>query len=168
MTANKTEVATLAGGCFWGMEDLLRKEPGVIKTVVGYTGGTKAQPRYEDVKQGNTGHAETGEITFDLSKYSFEKILLFFFKVHDPTTSNRQGNDIGSQYRSAIFYHSEAQKKTAEQVKNRVEVSGKWKRPVVTEIVAATTFYPAEDYHQDYLQKNPGGYTCHYVREISF
>lgn len=163
-----TAKATLAGGCFWGVEELLRKQPGVLKTIVGYTGGVTDNPTYNDVKKGTTGHAESVEIVFDPKKTTYEQILLFFFTMHDPTTPNRQGNDRGTQYRSAIFYHDDEQKKTAEKVKERVQKSGKWKGTVVTEIVPATKFYPAEDYHQDYLQKNPGGYTCHYVREFSF
>jgi methionine-S-sulfoxide reductase len=158
------EKATLAGGCFWGVEELIRQQPGVVSTVVGYTGGDVANATYEN----HEGHAEAVEITFDPARTSFENILLFFFKMHDPTTVNRQGNDVGSSYRSAIFYHSEAQRQTAEKVKARVDKSGAWKRPVVTEIVPAKTFWTAEDYHQDYLQKHPHGYTCHYVRNISF
>ncbi|HEY3448641.1 MAG TPA: bifunctional methionine sulfoxide reductase B/A protein [Myxococcales bacterium] len=162
----ETEVATLAGGCFWGMEELLRKIPGVLSTRVGYTGGKLANPKYEDTHDGLSGHAESVEITFDPKKVSYAELLeKWFFRMHDPTTRNRQGNDIGSQYRSAIFFHSEAQKRVAEEVKAKVDKSGKWKRPVVTEIVPASTFWLAEDYHQDYLQKNPGGYTCHYLRE---
>ncbi|MGZ7040317.1 MAG: peptide-methionine (S)-S-oxide reductase MsrA [Thermoanaerobaculia bacterium] len=164
MTA-KQEVATLAGGCFWGVEELIRKMPGIIDTTVGYTGGTLANPRYEDLKKGSSGHAETVEIVFDPERISFEEILNFFFRFHDPTTKNRQGNDIGTQYRSAVFYHDEAQRETAERVKKEVDASGKWPRPVVTEIVPATEFWPAEDYHQDYLQRIPWGYNCHYVRE---
>lgn len=163
--ATQTAVATLAGGCFWGMEDLLRKEPGILETRVGYTGGFTPNPVYDVVKTGSTGHAEAIEIKFDPSKTSFEKILAFFFRIHDPTTKNRQGNDIGSQYRSAIFYHDDAQKKVAEEVIARVNASKKWKAPIVTEVTAAREFYPAEDYHQDYLVKNPGGYTCHYIRD---
>ncbi len=162
------EVATLAGGCFWGMEDLVRERPGVIKTIVGYTGGTTRNPVYEDVHTGTTGHAEAIEVTFDPTKTTFEALLKFFFTIHDPTTANRQGNDIGTQYRSAIFYHGEAQRKTAEKVKAEVEASGKWKRPLTTEIAEASTFWPAEDYHQDYLKKHPGGYTCHFVRPFTF
>jgi peptide methionine sulfoxide reductase msrA/msrB len=162
------EVATLAGGCFWGMEDLVRERPGVLKTTVGYTGGTTANPVYEDVHTGSTGHAEAIEVTFDPTKTTFEALLKFFFTIHDPTTPNRQGNDLGTQYRSAIFYHSEAQKQTAEKVKAEVEASGKWKRPITTEIAPASTFWLAEDYHQDYLKKHPGGYTCHYVRPFTF
>nr|WP_306601653.1 bifunctional methionine sulfoxide reductase B/A protein [Geothrix sp. 21YS21S-2] len=168
MKPSPKEVATLAGGCFWGMEDLVRERPGVIKTIVGYTGGTTQHPVYEDVHTGTTGHAEAIEVTFDPSKTTYEALLKFFFTIHDPTTANRQGNDIGTQYRSAIFYHDEAQRKTAEKVKAEVEASGKWKRPITTQIAAAATFWPAEDYHQDYLKKHPGGYTCHFVRPFSF
>jgi peptide methionine sulfoxide reductase msrA/msrB len=159
------ETAVLAGGCFWGMEDLLRKLDGVLSTEVGYTGGTTRAPRYEDVKKGSTGHAEAIRIDFDPTRISYEQLLGWFFRIHDPTTANRQGNDIGSQYRSAIFYASEAQRAIAEAVKARVDASGKWKRPVVTEIVPAAEFTSAEEFHQDYLEKHPGGYTCHYVRD---
>lgn len=159
------EIATLAGGCFWGMEEILRKIPGILSTVVGYTGGKTTAPTYETVKRGDTGHAESIQITFDPSVISFEEILGVFFRMHDPTTSNRQGNDLGSQYRSAIFFHDEKQKEIAERVKERVNKSGKWKLPVVTEITLATPFYVAESYHQKYLEKNPGGYTCHYLRD---
>ena len=159
-----TETATLAGGCFWGVEELIRQLPGVLDTTVGYTGGSLENPRYEHVKTGKTGHAESLQIVFDPTKISYQQVLEYFFRLHDPTTANRQGNDVGSQYRSAIFYHSDEQKKVAESVKKSVDASGKWKRPIVTEIVAATPFYSAEDYHQDYLRKNPNGYTCHYLR----
>ncbi len=159
------ETATLAGGCFWGMEDLVRKIPGVVSTEVGYTGGTLMNPTYEDVKKGNTGHAEAVRVVFDPARVSYEQILGFYFRMHDPTTPNRQGNDIGSQYRSSIFVHSEAQRKIAETTRENVNKSGKWKRPVVTDIVAAGPFYAAENYHQDYLVKNPGGYTCHFLRD---
>jgi methionine-S-sulfoxide reductase len=159
-----TETATLAGGCFWGVEELIRQLPGVLDTTVGYTGGAFENPRYENVKTGKTGHAESLQIVFDPTKISYQQVLEYFFRLHDPTTANRQGNDVGSQYRSAIFYHSDEQKKVAESVKKSVDASGKWKRPIVTEIVAATPFYSAEDYHQDYLRKNPNGYTCHYLR----
>jgi methionine-S-sulfoxide reductase len=164
----KTETATLAGGCFWGMEEILRKTPGIIETSVGYTGGLTDSPVYEVVKQGNSGHAESVQIQFDPEKITYEEILKLFFKMHDPTTVNQQGNDRGSQYRSAIFFHNESQKKTALKVKELVDKSGQWKKPVVTEIVEAKKFYPAEDYHQKYLEKNPGGYTCHFVRKIKF
>jgi peptide methionine sulfoxide reductase msrA/msrB len=161
----QTEIATLAGGCFWGMEEILRKIPGILETEVGYTGGFVPNATYELVKKGDTGHAESIQIKFDPQIISYETVLTYFFRMHDPSTRNRQGNDVGTQYRSAIFFHSEKQKKTAEQVKDTVNKSGKWKAPVVTEIVAASAFYPAESYHQDYLQKNPGGYTCHYLRD---
>jgi methionine-S-sulfoxide reductase len=161
-----TEVAYLAGGCFWGMEDILRKVPGVIETEVGYAGGTTQSPRYEDVKTGRTGHAEAIRIVFDPKKVTYAELLeKWFFKMHDPTTADRQGNDVGTQYRSAIFVASEEQRATAEAVKQRVNATGKWKRPIVTQIVKAGPFTPAEDYHQDYLDKNPGGYTCHYLRD---
>lgn len=161
----KTEIATLAGGCFWGVEELIRNLNGVIDTEVGYTGGNTENPVYDVVKMGKSGHAEAIQIEFDPAIISYEDILNFFFKIHDPTTLNRQGNDIGSQYRSAIFYHSEEQKSIAVSVKEKVNASGKWPKPLVTEIVPASTFYSAENYHQDYLQKNPGGYTCHFIRE---
>ncbi len=164
-TPEKTEIATLAGGCFWGMEDILREIPGVLDTEVGYTGGTLANPTYPDVSRGDTGHAESIQVTFDPSRVSYEEILGFFFRMHDPTTKNRQGNDRGSQYRSAIFYHDAAQREIAERVKAEVDASGKWKNPIVTEIVEATPFYSAEEYHQDYLEKHPNGYTCHYLRD---
>jgi len=157
----KEELATLAGGCFWGMEDLLRKQPGVLGTEVGYTGGTVAKATYEH----HEGHAEAVQIRFDPSKTTYEALLRFFFRMHDPTTLNRQGNDTGSSYRSAIFFHSEAQRLAAEKVKAEVDASGKWKRPIVTEITAAGPWWRAEDYHQDYLIKHPGGYTCHWVRD---
>ena len=157
-----TETATLAGGCFWGVEELVRKLDGVVDSTVGYAGGSLVNPRYEDVKKGKTGHAESLQIVFDPSKISYDEILDFFFRLHDPTTSNRQGNDIGTQYRSAIFYHDEAQRDAAERAKQRNQP--KWPRPIVTEIVPFTNFYSAEDYHQDYLQKHPHGYTCHYLR----
>jgi len=156
----QVETATLAGGCFWGMEELLRQQPGVIATEVGYTGGKVANANY----QNHEGHAEAIQIRFDPARTTYEALLRFFFRMHDPTTLNRQGNDIGSSYRSVIFYHSAEQKRVAEQVKAAVDASGAWKQPIVTEITAAGPWWTAEEYHQDYLQKNPGGYTCHYVR----
>jgi peptide methionine sulfoxide reductase msrA/msrB len=162
---NKLETATLAGGCFWGVEEILRKLPGVQEVQVGYTGGKTVNPSYKEVCSGTTGHAEAVEIVFDPAKLSFEQLLGIFFRMHDPTTLNRQHNDVGTQYRSAIFYHSEAQKQVAEKVKEQVNQSGKWSKPIVTEITAATAFYSAEDYHQDYLQKHPDGYNCHYLRD---
>jgi peptide methionine sulfoxide reductase msrA/msrB len=160
------ETAILAGGCFWGMEDLLRKIPGVLEIQVGYTGGKTANPTYSDVHEGTTGHAEAVRLVFDPSKLSYADLLeKHFFRMHDPTTKNRQGNDVGSQYRSAIFVTSPAQRKIAEEAKARAAKSGRWKNPIVTEIVDAGTWTPAESYHQDYLQNNPGGYTCHYMRD---
>jgi len=160
------ETIVLAGGCFWGMEDILRKIPGVIETEVGYAGGATKSPSYETVKTGRTGHAESVRIVFDPRKLSLETLLeKWFFKMHDPTTKDRQGNDVGTQYRSAIFVSTPEQRKVAEAVKARVNASGKWRAPVVTEIANAGEFTKAEDYHQDYLEKHPGGYTCHFVRE---
>jgi peptide methionine sulfoxide reductase msrA/msrB len=161
----RREEAILAGGCFWGVEEILRDIPGVIETEVGYTGGSTTHATYSDVHTGRTGHAESVRIVFDPDKLSYEDLLGWFFRLHDPTTMNQQGNDIGTQYRSAIFYESEEQRKTAEKVKARVDASGKWKRPVVTQIVPKSEFWTAEEYHQDYLQKNPGGYTCHFLRD---
>ncbi|HYI13243.1 MAG TPA: bifunctional methionine sulfoxide reductase B/A protein [Thermoanaerobaculia bacterium] len=158
------KVATIAGGCFWGVEELLRAMPGVTDTEVGYTGGDVQNATYRN----HEGHAEAVKITYDPARISYEDILEFFFKLHDPTTLNRQGNDVGTSYRSAIFFHDDEQRQAAERVKAKVEKSGAWKRPVVTEIVPAKAFWSAEDYHQDYLQKNPGGYTCHYVRPVKF
>jgi peptide-methionine (S)-S-oxide reductase len=157
-----TETATLAGGCFWGVEELVRKLPGVVDTTVGYAGGTLDNPVYEDVKTGRTGHAESLQIVFDPAKISYDEILDFFFRLHDPTTANRQGNDIGTQYRSAIFYHDDAQRDAAKRAIDRAQP--KWPRPIVTEVVPFTNFFEAEDYHQDYLQRKPNGYTCHYLR----
>ena len=158
------ETAILAGGCFWGMEEIIRKIPGVVKTAVGYSGGNTKDPTYEDVCTGTTGHAEAIQVVFDPARLSYEALLDYFFRMHDPTTLNQQHNDIGTQYRSAIFYASEEQKEAAERVKARWAKSGKFDGPITTEITAATTFYPAEDYHQKYLVKHPGGYTCHVLR----
>lgn len=162
------ETATLAGGCFWGVEELLRSQPGVIETMVGYTGGKSEQPTYNLVKTGASGHAEAVRILFDPKKFSYENLLILFFKLHDPTTQNRQGNDIGTQYRSAIFFETEDQHIVAEKVRARVDKSGAWKKPVVTEVTKASPFWRAEEYHQKYLQKDPGGYTCHFVRDLKF
>jgi len=159
------ETAVLAGGCFWGMEEILRQIPGVVETQVGYTGGKTGHPTYEDVHTGSTGHAEAVKIVFDPAKLSYDDLLeKWFFRMHDPTTRNRQGNDVGTQYRSAIFVTSPEQRKVAEQAKAHAQASGRWKAPIVTEIVDAGAFTPAEDYHQKYLEKNPGGYSCHYMR----
>ncbi len=155
------ETAVFAGGCFWGMEEILRRVPGVLQTTVGYTGGTTPNPTYKQVCTGQTGHAEAIEIVFDPAKISYEKLVGVFFRMHDPTTLNRQHNDAGTQYRSAVFYLDDRQRETAEAVKAKVDKSGRWKRPIVTEITAVSTFFPAEAYHQNYLIKNPGGYNCH-------
>lgn len=162
------EVATLAGGCFWGVEELLRLEKGVVDSFVGYTGGELKNPTYNDVKKGTTNHAEAVQVLFDPQQTTFENILLFFFQMHDPTTVNQQGNDRGTQYRSAIFYHDAVQKEVAHKVIDRVNTSGAWKKPVVTEVVPYSHFWKAEDYHQKYLIKNPDGYTCHWVRDVRF
>lgn len=163
-----SEVSYLAGGCFWGMEELIRKLPGVQEVQVGYMGGTIKNATYNIVKTGSSQHAETVKVVFDPKKLKFEDLLLFFFKIHDPTTINRQGNDVGTQYRSVIFYTSEAQKEDAQRVINRVDKSKAWKNPVVTQVIKAEEFWKAEEEHQDYLQKHPSGYTCHYPRDIKF
>ena len=164
--ASTLETAILAGGCFWGMEEILRKIPGVVSTDVGYAGGASFGVSYEEVRGGGTGHAEAVRILFDPARITYAELLeKWFFRMHDPTTANRQGNDVGPQYRSAIFTTSPEQKRIAQAVKARVDDSGKWKRPLVTEISEAGPFTRAEEHHQDYLQKNPGGYTCHYLRD---
>ena len=163
--ASMHATAILAGGCFWGMEEIIRKIPGVIKTTVGYSGGTTANPTYEEVCAVGMGHAEAIQVEFDSARLSYEALLDYFFRMHDLTTLNRQHNDVGTQYRSAVFYTSEAQKQTAERVKAMWDKSGKFSRPITTEITAATKFYSAEDYHQKYLVKHPGGYTCHVLRD---
>ena len=164
----KLETATFAAGCFWGTEEFFRKIPGVIHTEVGYTGGTTQNPKYDEMHDGHTGHAESVELQFDPKQVSYETLLDLFFKMHDPTTLNRQGNDEGTQYRSAIFYHGDEQKKTALAFKEKVEKSKAWKKPIVTEISEAKKFWPAEEYHQKYLIQHPGGYDNHYLRKISF
>ena len=160
----KTETAHLAGGCFWGMQDLYRRLPGVISTRVGYAGGTTPNATYRDVKTGTTGHAEAIEVVFDPAQTGYREILEFFFQIHDPTTPDRQGNDLGSQYRSAIFWHDESQKQTALDTIADVEASGLWPGKVVTEVAQAGAFWEAEPEHQDYLLRYPGGYTCHVPR----
>jgi peptide-methionine (S)-S-oxide reductase len=157
---NETETAVLAGGCFWGMEDLLRKSEGVLKTRVGYTGGTNEYPTYWN----HPGHAEAVEIVFDPDEINYRDLLEFFFQVHDPTTLNRQGNDVGTSYRSAIFYNSQEQRDVATALIKEIDESGRWPGTVLTEVTPAGTFWEAEPEHQDYLVKNPTGYTCHYVR----
>ncbi len=151
--------AVLAGGCFWGMEDLMRKQPGVINTIVGYTGGNVKNPTYRN----HEGHAEAVEIKYDDVKTSYKNLLDFFFQIHNPTTLNQQGNDRGTSYRSAIFYGNEEEKKEAENFIKIVDDSKRWKDPIVTTLEPLMKFYKAEEYHQDYLEKNPGGYTCHAV-----
>jgi peptide methionine sulfoxide reductase msrA/msrB len=163
--AGDRETATLAGGCFWGMEEILRQIPGIVSTRVGYTGGTTRNPTYPQVHAGQGGHAEAIEVVFDPTTLTYEALLGYFFRMHDPTTLNRQGNDVGPSYRSAIFYHSDAQRRAAGRVKEQVDASGRWKNRIVTEIVPAGEFWPAEDHHQKYLVKNPGGYTCHWLRD---
>ncbi len=149
----------LAGGCFWGLEELIRKQPGVLNTTVGYTGGKVLNPNYEN----HNGHAEAVEIEYDDSKTSYVKLLDFFFQIHNPTTLNQQGNDIGTSYRSAIFYGNEEEKNEAEKFIDIVNKSKRWDSSVVTTLEPLGVFYPAENYHQDYLQKNPDGYTCHAI-----
>jgi len=159
----KLEKATLGAGCFWCVEAIFQDVKGVEKVESGYSGGTVKSPTYEQVCSGTTGHAEVAQITFDPSVVTYEQILNVFFHVHDPTTMNRQGADVGSQYRSAIFYNSDEQKKTAEKVKEETGKSGLWDDPIVTEITALDTFYPAENYHQDYYNNNPGNSYCSFV-----
>jgi len=162
------EVAVFGGGCFWGMQSLLRKLDGVVATEVGYAGGGAADASYQTVSTGTTGHAESVRVTFDPGKLSFENLTLFFFRIHDPTTLNRQEGDVGTQYRSVIFAQTPAQMQLARAAKERVARSGKLRGPVVTQIVPAMPFFPAEKEHQDYLLKHPDGYSCHYVRNIAF
>jgi peptide-methionine (S)-S-oxide reductase len=156
--------AVFAGGCFWGVEAIFQELDGVIDTTVGYTGGRTENPTYKQICYTDTGHAEAIEIVYDPGKISYEELLAYFWRLHDPTTVNRQGPDRGSQYRSAIFYYSPEQKKAAEKVK--VEAQKKWDKPIVTEITKGNVFYPAEDYHQDYFKKQGGHHTgCHYLRD---
>jgi len=154
-----TKKAIFAGGCFWGLEDLIRKQKGVVNTTVGYTGGSVDNPTYEN----HEGHAEAVEIEYDDMQTSYRDLLDFFFQIHNPTTLNQQGNDRGTSYRSAIFYGNEEERKQGEEFIDLVNKSGRWKDPVVTTLEPLTKFFPAEEYHQDYLVKNPGGYTCHAI-----
>jgi methionine-S-sulfoxide reductase len=156
----KTEKATFAAGCFWGVESAFRQVPGVLETQAGYTGGKTENPTYKQVCSGTTGHAEAIEITFDPAKVSYETLVELFFKLHDPTQVNRQGPDVGTQYRSVIFYHSPEQKTAAESMKTALDTTGRYKKPVATQIVPAVPFYRAEEYHQRYFEKN-GGPSCH-------
>lgn len=159
-----TKKAYIAGGCFWGMEDLFRKRPGIIDTEVGYIGGENENPTYRN----HPGHAEGIEITYDPSKTSFREILDYFYRIHDPSTVDRQGNDKGSSYRSAIFIQNEEERKTAEEVIDIVNKSGRWEGKVVTTLEPMSTFWPAEPEHQDYLERIPNGYTCHFERFGTF
>jgi peptide-methionine (S)-S-oxide reductase len=154
-----TKKAYIAGGCFWGLEDLLKTLPGIIDTEAGYAGGENDNPTYEN----HPGHAEALEVTYDDEKIDYRHVLDFFFQIHNPTTLNRQGNDVGTSYRSAIFYQDEEEKRIAKEMIGIVNDSGRWPDPVVTTLEPFERFWPAEEYHQDYLQKNPGGYTCHAV-----
>ena len=159
------DIAVLAGGCFWGMQELVQSLPGIITTRVGYTGGKMSAPTYDDIKTGQTGHAESLEVVFDSAQISYHDLLIFFFKIHDPTTLNQQGNDRGTQYRSAIFYQNLEQKEVAEAVMKRVIQSGYYGSHLVTEVTAAKPFYEAEPEHQNYLARFPNGYNCHYLRQ---
>ena len=161
--AVRREEVYLAGGCFWGVQDLLRDIPGVLETDVGYTGGRVKNATYRN----HDGHAEAVRVVFDPDRLPLEELLRWFFRMHDPTTRDRQGNDIGSSYRSAIFYKTDEQKRIAEEFKERLDAKGEWGAPIVTEIVAAGDYWKAEDEHQDYLKKRPGGYTCHFLRPES-
>jgi peptide-methionine (S)-S-oxide reductase len=158
--SSQTERAILAGGCFWGMQELLRHHPGVISTRVGYTGGDVPNATYDN----HGTHAEAVEVVFDPAQLTYRKLLEFFFQIHDPTTLNRQGNDRGTSYRSAIFYTTDEQRRIAEETIADVDASGLWPGKVVTEIAPAGPFWEAEPEHQDYLQKHPNGYTCHFIR----
>ncbi len=164
----KQEIALFSGGCFWGVQELFRKRPGVIYSEVGYTGGDEGKGRYSDVHTGKTGNAEAVRIIFDPKVTNYTDILLYFFNIHDPTTLDRQGNDVGSQYRSEIFYLNASQKEISKNVITRVEKSKNWGKPVVTKLSQAKKFMHGEENHQDYLQKHPGGYTCHFPRNFKF
>lgn len=157
----------LGCGCFWGAQDLLRKQVGVVESSVGYAGGNTLSPTYRDVCTGETGHAEVVHLVFDQAQIDLKQILLFFFRIHDPTTLNKQGNDVGTQYRSIILCESDQDMDLAKEVIEEVQARGWWKKPIVTQVARLQNFFPAEDYHQDYLIKNPKGYSCHFVREFS-
>lgn len=161
----KLNYVIVAGGCFWGLEDLLRNLDGVTSTKVGYSGGDFDDPRYADVKTGKTGHAEAVRVEYNEDEIALKEILHYFFKIHDPTTKNRQGNDVGTLYRSAVFYRDDAQKAIIENVIDEVNEIGRFENPVVTTVELEKEFYDAEDYHQNYLQKNPNGYSCHFERD---
>lgn len=160
----KLNYVIVAGGCFWGLEDLLKNLDGVTSTKVGYSGGDFDDPTYADIRTGKTGHAEAVRVEYDEDEVSLNEILHYFFKIHDPTTKNRQGNDVGTSYRSAVFYRDDAQKALIEDVIDEVNETGRFENEVVTTVTLEKEFYDAEEYHQNYLQKNPGGYSCHYER----
>ncbi len=160
------QTAYLAGGCFWGMEELLRQIPGVLATEVGYCGGDVPNATYEIVKTGHSGHAEAVKIVFDPAQLGYRHLLFEFFRMHNPTTPNRQGNDLGTSYRSAIFHVGDKQRHAAEEVIRAVDASGEWGAKVVTEVVPFQAFWRAEEYHQQYLIKHPHGYTCHSLRRF--
>jgi methionine-S-sulfoxide reductase len=164
----KNDVIYLAGGCYWGLEKLLLDLSGVNETEVGFVGGHIKNVCYKEVTKGDTGHAETVKVNFDSSKLTLQDLLRYFFKIHDPTTLNQQGNDRGSQYRSAIFYTHDNQRIIAEEIIQLVNQSSAWNSPILTEIEKFDVFYPAEESHQKYLQKNPDGYSCHFIRKLSF
>jgi len=159
-----TKTAILAGGCFWGMQELFRRLPGVVSTRVGYAGGALENPTYKDLKTGATGHAEALEVVYDPDRIGFADLLELFFQIHDPTTRNRQGNDIGSQYRSLLFVADDEEERIARAMIGAIDRSGLWPGPVVTEVVPVAPFWEAEPEHQDYLQRYPHGYTCHFPR----
>ena len=165
---NSLQVTYLAGGCYWGLEELIRKLPGVSNTYVGFTGGHVKNVSYKDVSRGDTGHAESIKIEFNSEVLSFKNLLFHFFTMHNPTTINQQGNDKGTQYRSSIFYTNEEQKNIAHQTINLVNKSKEWVNPVITEVIAFSNFYLAEESHQKYILKNPDGYSCHFVRKFDF
>ena len=166
-TGKNLKKATFGAGCFWGVEKIFSKAPGVTSTRVGYAGGTVSNPDYTQVCTGRTGHAEAVEVTYDPSRVSYEELLTLFWEWHDPTTLNRQGPDVGTQYRSVIFTHDEEQRRAAELSKKRLQEAKVFDRPIVTEIAQAGEFYLAEEYHQQYLKKNPGGYCSHFLQPTS-
>jgi len=161
----KLNYVIVAGGCFWGLEDLLKNLDGVTSTKVGYSGGDFDDPTYADIRTGKTGHAEAVRVEYNEDEISLNEILHYFFKIHDPTTINRQGNDVGTSYRSAVFYRDDAQKAIIETVIDEVNEIGRFENPVVTTVALEKEFYDAEEYHQNYLKKNPHGYTCHFERD---
>jgi len=162
------ETVYLAGGCYWGLEDLLSEIPGVVDTAVGFSGGHVKNVCYREVSTGTTGHAETVKVVFDTDILSFKDLLLFFFKMHDPTTLNQQGNDVGTQYRSAIFVTNNEQIMMAEDLIKKIDVSGALSRKITTEVNSFSSFFPAEENHQKYLKKYPDGYSCHFLRDINW